>query len=192
DAQAAGDAALRPAPLPDAAGIFVHQLAYRDPQRQLITARAVDVAADAVELRPITAGVTRVLRVGGHAHRLEPVGAAVDDVRDAGDRLDVVDDRRLAEGPLDGREGRHDSRAGAVALQALDEPRLLAADVGPGAAVHVHVEVEVLAEDVAAEEVVGIQLVDGLLHHAEGAAVLVADVDVGSGGPGGVAGEDDA
>jgi hypothetical protein len=34
------------------------------------------VAADAVELRPVTSGVARVLRVGRHAHRFEPVAPA--------------------------------------------------------------------------------------------------------------------
>ncbi len=88
-----------------------------------------DVPAEAVQLRPVAAGVARVLRVGRHADRLEPVDAAVDDVRHAGQRLDVVDDRRLAERALDGRERRLDPRPGPLAFQALDQPRLLAADV---------------------------------------------------------------
>ena len=103
-ADAAGNAALGLAALPDAAAVLVDQLAHGDAQRQLDAARLVDVAADAVELRPVAAGVARVLRIGRHADRLEPVRAAVDDVRHAGQRLDVVDDGRLAEGPLDGRE----------------------------------------------------------------------------------------
>src|SRR5436305_909730 len=86
---------------------------------------------------PTSAGVVRVL---GHAQRLEPVGPALEDVLDAGQRLDVVDDGRLAEGALDGREGRLDPRPGPLALQRLDQPRLLAADVRPGAAVGVDVE----------------------------------------------------
>src|SRR5262249_28325836 len=168
------------------------QLAHGHAQGQFDAAGLVDVAADAVELRPVAAGVARVLRVGRHAHRLEPVGPAVHDVGDAGDRLDVVDDRRLAEGPLDRGEGRLDPRPGALAFEALDEPGLLAADVGAGAAVLEHVEVKVLAEDVAAEQVGGVGLVDGPLHGAERPAVLVAQVDVGGAGPRGVAGEDDA
>ena len=80
----------------------------------------------------------------------------------------------------------------ALAFQALDQPRFLAADVGAGAAVDVDVEVEALAEDVLAEQAGGVGLVDGLLHGARGGAVLVADVDVSRAGPRGVAGEDDA
>ena len=53
----------------------------------------------------------------------------------AGQRLDVVDDGRLAEGPFDGGERRLDARPGALAFQALDQAGLLAADVGAGAAV---------------------------------------------------------
>ena len=74
-ADAAGNAALGLAALPDAAAVLVDQLADRDAQRQLDAARLVDVAADAVELRPIAAGVARVLRIGRHADRLEPVRA---------------------------------------------------------------------------------------------------------------------
>ena len=147
-ADAAGDAAFGLASLPDAAAVLVDQLAHGDAQRQLDAARLVDVAADAVELRPIAAGVARVFRIGRHADRLEPVGAAVDDVRHARQRLDVVDDRRLAERPSTAGKRRLDARPGALAFQAFDQPRLLAADVGPGPAVHVDVEVEVLAENV--------------------------------------------
>ena len=99
-ADAAGDAALGLAALPDAAAVFVDQLAHRDAQRQFDAARLVDVAADAIELRPVAAGVARVLRIGRHADRLEPIDAAVDDVRHAGHRLDVVHDGRLAEHAL--------------------------------------------------------------------------------------------
>src|SRR5207247_242642 len=155
-----------PAALPHAAAVPVYQLADGDAQGQLDAAGLVDVAAEAVELGAVAAGVARVLRVGRHAHRLEPVGAAVDDVRHARHRLDVVDDGRLAEGALDGGERRLDARPGPLALQALDQARLLTTDVGPGPAVQVDVEVEVLAQDVAAEQVVGVQLVDGLLQDA--------------------------
>src|SRR5437660_12898977 len=90
------------------------------------------MAADAVQLRPITAGVARVLRVRRHAHRLEPFGPALDDVRDAGHRLNVVHDRWLAKRALDGGKWRLNPRPGALAFEAFDQPRLLAADVGPG------------------------------------------------------------
>src|SRR5579885_3372688 len=103
-ADAAGDGGLGLAPLPHAAAVTVDELADRDAQGPLNAAGVVDVAADAVQLRAEAAGVARVLRVGRHPHRLEPVHAAVDDVRDAGHRFDVVDDGRFAEGALDSGE----------------------------------------------------------------------------------------
>ena len=75
-----------------------------DAQRGLVAAGPVDVAAEAVELRAEAAGVARIVRLGRRAHRAEPADAAIDDVLHAGERLDVVDDGRLAEEPFDGRE----------------------------------------------------------------------------------------
>ncbi len=66
-ADAAGDAALRLTSIPHAAAVLVHQFANGNAQRQLHAARVIHVAADAVELRPIAAGVARVLRVGRDA-----------------------------------------------------------------------------------------------------------------------------
>ena len=114
------------AALPDAAGVLVDQLAAGDAQRQLDADLLVHVPRDAVELRPVALG---------RADRLEPVGPALDDVRDAAEGLDVVDDRRLAERPLDRRERRLDPRPAPLPFQALDQARLLAADVRPGPAV---------------------------------------------------------
>src|SRR5262249_18309091 len=67
-ADAAGDAALRLPTLPNTVAVLRDQLAHGDAQRQLDTARFIDVAADAVELRAKAAGVARVLRVRRHAH----------------------------------------------------------------------------------------------------------------------------
>jgi hypothetical protein len=54
------------------------------------------------------------------------------------ERLDVVDDRRALVEAEDRREIRRlDPRIGPLALERLDEPGLLAADVGAGAAVDV-------------------------------------------------------
>ena len=92
-----GIAAFAFAAFPHAAAEFVDQLAAGDAQRRFVAARLVDMAAEAIELRAVAAGVARVFRIGGHADRFEPIGAAVDDVRDAGHGFDVVHDRRLAE-----------------------------------------------------------------------------------------------
>jgi len=45
-----------------------------------------------------------------------------------------------------------------LAFEALDQPRLLAADVSAGAAMHVNVEGEIFAQDILAEQVVGVKL----------------------------------
>jgi hypothetical protein len=109
------------------------------------------VAGKAVELRAVTASVARVGRVRRYADRFEPLDAALDDLLHTGDRLDVVDYGRLAEGPFDRGKRRLDARPGAFALEAFDQPRFLAADIGAGAAVHVDIERIAAAKDVLAE-----------------------------------------
>src|SRR5205823_40767 len=106
----------------------------------LITAGTVHMAGETIELRPVTSQVARVLRIGRHAHRLEPVGPAGSDVRNTSQRLDIVDNRRLAKEPLDGRERRLDPRPGPLALQAFDQPRLFTADISRSAAVDIDIE----------------------------------------------------
>src|SRR5262245_12316968 len=111
--------------------------------------------ADAIKLRAIAAGVSGIFRIGWNTDRLEPVGPAVDDVRHAGERFDVVDDCRLAERPFDGREWRLDPRPAALAFEAFDQARLLAADIRRRAAMEINVAVEIFAEDVLAGEIIG-------------------------------------
>ena len=65
---------------------------------------------------------------------------------DVDEGLDVVDRRRLAEQPDLDREGRLVPRLAALALDRFEERRLLAADVGAGAAPEL--DVEVAEEDV--------------------------------------------
>src|SRR3989475_3851297 len=127
----------------DAARMGVDDLAQRGAHGELVSARAHDVARNAEELRPWA-----LLGPDG----AEPVRAAEHDVRHAGERLDVVDDRRAAEEAVRGRKRRLDARVGALPLERLDEPGLLAADVGARPAVHPDGEVETRAEDVRAEE----------------------------------------
>ena len=55
-----------------------------DAQRRLVAAGPVHVAAQAVQLRAVAAGIAGIVRIGRHADRLEPVGAAIDDVLHAG------------------------------------------------------------------------------------------------------------
>src|SRR5262249_32831915 len=152
-------------------------------------ARFIDVAGDVVELRPVAAGVSGVLRVGRHADRLEPVDAAIQNVRDAGQRLDVIDDRRLAERPFDSRERRLDAWPGPLAFQALDQAGLFTAYIGAGATVQIDIEIEAFAEDILAQIASGIGFVDRFLQGAVSPAIFVAQINVGGPRAGGVAGE---
>src|SRR5439155_11079939 len=126
------------------------------------------------------------------ADRAEPVGAPEHDVRHAGEGLDVVDDGGTAEQAVRGGKGRLDARVAALALERLDEPGLLAADVGARAAVHPHVEVEPRAEDVAAEEAPAARLGDRGLETLGAEGELAADVDIRGVAPDGVGRDDDA
>ena len=128
------------------------------------------MAGDAVELRP---------GVAGPADRREPRRAAGDDVRDAGQRLDVVHHRWLAEDADHRRKRRLEAREAALPLDRLDQRRLLAADVGAGAAVHPDVDVEPGAEGPLAQVPRGARLGDRLLEDARPAYELATDVDVG-------------
>src|SRR5262249_31012744 len=110
------NAALGIAPLPDSSAMPVDQLPHGDPHWQLHTTRLVHLPAEAVEFWPIAAGVARVFQVGRHSHRLKPVGTAVDNVSDAGQRFDVIDHRRLAKRAFDGGERRLDAWPGSLAL----------------------------------------------------------------------------
>ena len=76
--------------------------------------------------------------------------AAVEhDVEHVDERLDVVDDRRLAEETVRHRERRLVARLAAEALDRVEDRGLLAADVGAGALADLDVERETLAENVA-------------------------------------------
>ena len=91
------------------------------PELDLVVARALHVARDRDDLR---AG-----RVAD-AERAEPVGALLDDQRRVRERLDVVDQRRALVEALVRRERRLQPRVAALALEAVEQRRLLAADVG--------------------------------------------------------------
>src|SRR5438034_2957997 len=149
------------------------------------------MAADAVELRAITAGVARVLRVGRHTHRLEPLHASAHDVRDARQSLDVIDDGRLAKGPFNSGKRRLNSRPSTFSFQAFDQAGLLAADVGAGAAMEEDIEMKVLAEDVSAEQSGAVGFIDRFLHRPKRTAVFIPQVEIRRARPRRVAAEDD-
>src|SRR5262249_45251117 len=100
------------------------------------------------------------------------------------------DDRRRRERARNRGEGRLDAGLPPLALEGLDETRLLAADVGAGAAVDGNVERERGSEDLLAEETLRVRLADGLLEDARAVVELAADVDVGGAAPDRVGSQD--
>ena len=145
------------------------QFAERDRHRLFDRARLVDVAGDAEEL-----GADIVRPAEGR----EPGGAAAQDGRRHGDRLDIVDGGRAAIEADIGREWRLQARLALLALEAFEQRRLLAADIGAGAVMDV--DVEIVAVDVVLADQPGlIGLVDGALQRLALADELAAHIDVG-------------
>jgi hypothetical protein len=141
------------------------------------------VPADGEQLRP--AALLRPERLVG----LAPVE---DDPRHGGQRLDVIDHRRPAVEPDHRREGRLEARVAALALERFEQRRLLAADVGPRAGVHVEVALEARAEDVRTQVAALVGLRHGALQNLLDVPVLAADVDVVVARAEGVGGDDHA
>ena len=154
-------------------------LAKRRSDRELVGAGPLDMSGDAVELGP---GVALV-----GAESQIPVHSALDDVRHVAQRLDVVDHGGATEGADHRGEGGLDSWLAALALEGLEQSGLLTADVGPGAAVHVHLLTVAGAHRVLAEHPVRVGVRDRLLENLRRLRVLAADVDVGGVCPDGVA-----
>ena len=122
---------------------------------QFVDAGAFDVAAEAEEARAAVAfgaefGVVR--------------GADAEDVRNGGDGLGVVDDGGPAVESDDRGEGRADARDAALAFQRFHQRGFFADFVRAGAGLGDDVEVDAGAEDVLAEEALGVGLGDGALH----------------------------
>src|SRR4051794_35607158 len=108
------------------------QFAQRNAHRLFDIARPLDMAGDAVELR---AGIVWATDAG------EPGGAAPDDVGHLRDRLDIIDGGRTAVEPHIGRKRWFQPWHALLAFEALEQRRLLAADIGTGAVVEHEVEV---------------------------------------------------
>ena len=102
---------------------------------------------------------------------------ADEDLRHVEERLDVVLDGRLAEQPDLGRERRLVPRLAAIALDRLEQRRLLAADIRAGADAQLDVEGEAGAEDVVAEQARRARLREGVLEARVRERVLRAHVD---------------
>ena len=93
----------------------------------------------------------------------------------------VVDDGRLAEQALDGRERRLVADDAALAFQAFQQRGLLAADIGAGAEPQVDIEPPAGAGDIGAEPAGRTRDFDRAGHLAEGVGIFRADVDVAFG-----------
>ena len=120
---------------------------------------------------------------------LEPIGTLVDDMRQVGKGLDVVDDGRLHIQADGGREvGRLQPRLASPTFQRVDQPRLLPAYVGASPDMDGHLQVVAGAHDVLSQQTRLVSLVHGRLDAAGRLGILAADVDEGMGylvGPGG-------
>src|SRR5690606_14316782 len=147
----------------------VEERAERGAERHLVHAGLLHGAAHAEQAR---AGRLR------RADRGERRAALEDDVRDVGERLDVVDDRGPAEEARLDRERRLVARLAAVPLDRVDESGLLAADVGAGALAELDVEAEAGAGDVIAEPALFAGALDRMGDALERERVLAAEVDV--------------
>src|ERR671922_369433 len=99
------------------------------------------------------------------------------DLEDVDERLDVVDPGRLAEQAHLHGERRLVPRLPALPLDRVEQRRLLAADVGAGAAAQLHVETEPLAHDVLAEESARVRLLDRPLEAVSREPVLPPHID---------------
>src|SRR6185369_11514376 len=106
-------------------------------------ARKLHVTGDGPELR-----TTALLG----SEFLISLAAHLDDVRNGGERLDVVDDRRRRIQTGNGREGRLHARVTTQTFERAEQRRLFTADVRARAGMRVNLAGEVSAEDLVADE----------------------------------------
>ena len=131
--RAAGNHGEQVVPSPThAAGMLLDQLTHGDAHLFFDVAGFVDVPRNAEDLGS---------RIVGTPESREPRGSPPKNLWRDGNRLDVVDGRGATPYADRRREGRLKPRLSFLALKALDEGHLLAADVSAGAGVDVDVEV---------------------------------------------------
>ena len=160
DRRAARDHRFQLAAARDASADVVDELAQRRAERELVVPGPLDVPGDGVD-----DGAGRSLG----AELRVPGAALLDDDRDRGQGLDVVDQRRRGVQPRDRRERRPRPRLAAVTLERLEQRGLLAADVRAGAAMEDERDV--------AEQLRVAHLVGSSLQHLVLGRVLASDVD---------------
>ena len=155
----------------DTATVSVNKLSERDAHFLLNSDWVVDVTTDAEELG------ARVLVT---AEAVEPACSTAHDRRADGHSLHVSHSGRAAvQSSVGWERGLHAGATG-LALETLDERRLLATDVGASATVHVDIEVVARVASVLAEEALFVGLIDSSLKLDLLVPELATDVDVGS------------
>ena len=112
-----------------------------------------------------------------HAEILVERAALVEDDRHRGERDHVVDDRRLAEQALVGRQRRLGADQAALALQRFEQRGLLAADIGAGADAHFHVEGVRRAEHALAQHARPPRHANRFVHGRRRMRIFRADID---------------
>lgn len=194
---AAGDGAFELLSAAHAAAVVVDEGRELDAEVALVDAGAVDVAADTHEL-----GAPAGWAADGGLGALlaEPLPAVLDDARHMAEGFGVVDDGGLAEEALDGGEGRLDARPAALAFEGFEEAGLFTTYIGPGAAVDVAVHdprfagccLGAVQKAFAAEDALGVGVLDGFFGDVGLVVVFAADEDEGGLEAAGVAGDGDA
>lgn len=167
----------------DSARVFVDDFAQGHAERQFVVAGALDMPADRENLGAFA--------LGG-ADACEPLRAARDDVRDAGQGLDVVNQGWQAEQPRLGRVGWFQARIAGLALQRFEHGGLLAADIRARAAMDGHFQAEPAAEDVLPQEAVLVGVGDGLNPAFDAQEKLAANVNIRPARADGISRDDDA
>ena len=180
---AAGEPALDRAPLRRAAGEAVDDLARGDAR-----ARSRSCPGAARGRRPTRAWCRSRSPRRASRTRSPPIRMIAGTVASVSTLLISVGS--LVEA-LVGREGRLQARVAALALERVEQARLLAADVGAGAAVHDEREGVLGAEDVLADVARLARFVERRLEHVGLQHVLAADVDERAARAGRVGGDDD-
>ena len=142
-----------------AAAVLVHQLAQRDAGGGQVHAGLVHPPRHREAAQP-----------AAPAPALAGEGSAGGEQRDPVQGLDVVHQRGAAEEAELGDEGRAVARLARLAFERLDQRRLLAADVGAGAATQ--------HDEAGRGEAGGLELADRLAQYRVQAGVFVAQVEV--------------
>ena len=155
--------------------MVVEEMAVGPPERKLVDARTGNALIEGEEHRA---------RGARHAEGAEPVGAVADDCRDMGERLDVVDGRRLAEQAGLPRVGRLLPRPCLAPLDDFEGGRLLARDVARRCRSKADLEREGGAEDPRAEKSCRVSVGDRTPRALERLDHILDEVEVGDRGAG--------